>query len=75
MPVPTSQFKSYRRVMASEPCPTYSKHKEGATGAKGDDLLDQTSGHNANNLFGDHDTRSATLYSIFVFFHLRSDWS
>lgn len=76
MPVPTSQFKSYRRVMATDPCSTYSKHKEGAFGSKGDDtLVDLTSGHNSINPFGDHDARSATLYSVFVFFPVRWDLS
>lgn len=62
VPVPTAQFRSYRRVVATEPCSGFSKHTEGNLSSKGDDsLLDTSSGSNAvrsvSNPSGDQDLR------------------
>lgn len=62
VPVPTAQFRSYRRVVATEPCSTFSKHTDGNAGNKGDDsLLDTSSSSQAarsvSNPSGDQDIR------------------
>ncbi|XP_034238099.1 uncharacterized protein LOC117643365 [Thrips palmi] len=62
VPVPTAQFRSYRRVVATEPCSTFAKHTDGNANAKGDESLLDTSGgsHAARSVgssSGDQDIR------------------
>ncbi|KAJ1528421.1 hypothetical protein ONE63_006834 [Megalurothrips usitatus] len=57
VPVPTSQFKSYRRVVATEPCPPFPKHADGISSGRGDEASSPHAARNMSNTHGEQDLR------------------